>query len=377
MDEQVMIWIADYCAGTLSEEDFEQLGKWLESAPQHEKELRQCLRAHRAALELTLVDHLDNRVSWQRLLNSLSRARRRKRLARAITAAACIAGICLSTWIVVELRRASGDHPVTALPGSLKATLSLPGGESISLERHVTLALAGEKFAPREGTVPLLLDTNKAGKEHLLSVPRGGEYHLTLADGTLVWLNSDTRLRFLFPFTGTLREVHLEGEAYFEVHRDADRPFIVRTRVGEVSVLGTAFNISAYPENREMVTTLVAGSVEMAVAGSRARLAPSAQATWRAGWEAIEVKTVEASRYTSWIGGVFEFEDTSLREILAYLSRWYDVSFSFAGDEIAALRFTGGARKYRPLEEFLESIERSCEVTFSMKGSVIHVSGSR
>jgi ferric-dicitrate binding protein FerR (iron transport regulator) len=197
-----------------------------------------------------------------------------------------------------------------------------------------------------------------------------------LADGTKVWLNSDTRLRFPLPFAGHAREVYLEGEAYFEVQRDEDRPFTVRTNLGTVRVLGTTFNISSYPDNHDIVTTLVTGSVEVTVAEGFIRLVPGMQASWKEGHEQFDVHEVDASCYTSWIKGIFEFEDTSLRDILNYLARWYNVSFEFAGKEVADLRFTGGAKKYRPLEEFLRVIERSCEVKFSMKESVIHVSGN-
>ncbi|MDR2130610.1 MAG: DUF4974 domain-containing protein [Odoribacteraceae bacterium] len=374
MNEEIMIWIADYCAGTISKAHFEALGKWIESSPQHREEFRKLLRAHRATLELTLVDHLDHSAAWRRLVKSFIPMRRgRWRRPGWAVAAACVAGISLLTWIGIEVRREEGVHPVSALPGALKATLSLPGGEEITLERHVTLALSKEALAIREDSI-LLVETREEREEHLLSVPRGGEYQLTLADGTRIWLNSDTRLRFPFPFTGGTREVYLEGEAYFEVQREEGRPFIVRTDLGSVNVLGTAFNISAYPENRDIVTTLVTGMVEISVAERLIRLTPGNQAIWQQGREQVEVRAVDVSCYTSWMKGLFEFEDTSLKEILAYLARWYNVSFAFANEEIAALRFTGGAKKYRPLEEFLQGIERACEVKFSMKESVIYVS---
>jgi ferric-dicitrate binding protein FerR (iron transport regulator) len=375
MDEQIMIWIADYCAGTLSGEEFRQLERWVEASPRHREEFKEYLRVHRAALELTLVDHLDRRESWQRLLERVApgraRWRRRWRHARWAVAAAVVAGIFLLPRGGEEDR-----HAASAPPGSLKATLLFPEGGRVALERHVTLAMSGERLSARVDSVVVLEETHRpVASDLLLEVPRGGEYHLTLADGTGVWLNSDTRLRFPFPFAARAREVYLEGEAYFEVRRDEERPFIVRTGAGAVNVLGTSFNISAYPENSDMVTTLVEGSVEVAVAGSLTRLVPGQQAAWRRG--EITVREVDVASCTSWIKGVFEFEDTSLREILTYLARWYNVSFEFAGEEVAGLRFTGGAKKYLPLEEFLTVIERSCEVKFSMKESVIHVSGNQ
>jgi ferric-dicitrate binding protein FerR (iron transport regulator) len=371
-----MAWIADYCAGTISKADFEQLGKWLEDAPGRREELKKYLRTHRAALELTLVDHLDAPAAWRRLLKSLVPGRHGRWRRHGWTAAAAVvAGICLSAWFVFETQREEKreEYPVAALPGTFKATLSLPGGESIALDRHVTLAPPDNSPAVEERPIALPLETRESGEEHLLSVPRGGEYQLTLADGTRVWLNSDTRLRFSFPFAKEAREIYLEGEAYFEVQREEGRPFIVHAGPGSVNVTGTTFNVSAYPGNRNMVTTLVRGSVEVNVAGDVIPLVPGTQASWKEG--VFEVREVDVLPFTSWVKGIFEFENTSLRDILNYLARWYNVTFEFSDEEVAGLRFTGGAKKYRPLEEFTRVIERSCEVKFSMKESVIHVSG--
>jgi ferric-dicitrate binding protein FerR (iron transport regulator) len=315
----------------------------------------------------------------------VARAIRRRRVPawRVAIAAATVAGISLALWLGQQRYRNGEEdgYPVAALPGSVKAMLLLPEGKSFALDQHVTLAISGDRLAVQDQSVALLEETRQSAPRemtnyHLLTVPRGGEYSLTLADGTKVWLNSDTRLRFPLPFADNAREVYLEGEAYFEVQRDENRPFSVRTNLGTVQVLGTAFNIAAYPENRNFATTLVTGSVEVVAAERLVRLVPGMHAIWREGREQFDIHEVDVSRYTSWIKGIFEFENTSLRDILNYLARWYNVSFEFSGEEVADLHFTGGAKKYRPLEEFLKVIEHSCEVKFSMKESVIHVSGN-
>jgi ferric-dicitrate binding protein FerR (iron transport regulator) len=380
MDEQIMIWIADYCAGNISAEDFEQLRAWMESSPRHRAELKACLDAHRAAMELTLVDHLDHRGAWRQLLKAIAPRRYKRRVfVRWTSAAAVVVGVFVASW---AWWHGEGDASLaTALPGSTKATLLLPEGQRFQLDGDVTLAMSGERLSVEDRSVALLEEVRQAPPRaiedyHLLAVPRGGEYQLALADGTRVWLNSDSRLRFPLPFAAGEREVYLDGEAYFEVQRDEERPFIVRTDAGTVRVLGTAFNVSVYPEKRGIVTTLVTGKVVVAAGEALVHLAPGEQAAWREGDERFSVQAVDAAHYTSWIKGVFEFEDTALCDILAYLSRWYNVDFEFADQEVAALRFTGGAKKYRPLEEFLRVIERSCEVQFNVKNTVIHVSAN-
>ena len=203
---------------------------------------------------------------------------------------------------------------------------------------------------------------------HTISAPVGGEYHFTLADGTMVWLNSSSRLTFPTRFTGDTREVLAEGEVYFDVQHDENKPFIVRVNDMSVRVLGTKFCISAYPENEGIMTTLVQGAVQVTSGDNQVVLKPGYQAVVDQRSGAISQRAVELSLYTSWVRGVFEYENMELDDIVVQLARWYDVQFTFSASEYKKRRFTGVVRKYEDLNGVLDMIEKTTNVKFIING---------
>ncbi len=201
---------------------------------------------------------------------------------------------------------------------------------------------------------------------HTLEVPIAADYQLRLSDGTVVYLNSETTLRYPAVFAGNERKVYLEGEAYFEVAKDPEHPFKVIVGQLEVEVLGTHFNVNAYPGQSGIATTLAEGKVRVADKGQEVVLNPGEQA-W-ATKNSLQVREVEVQEFTSWKDGLFRFRQMPLEEIMTQVYRWYGVKANFADKELAEITFTGVINKNLPAAELFHIIERVVNVRFTMVG---------
>ena len=200
-------------------------------------------------------------------------------------------------------------------------------------------------------------DINRVADEKLLSVttPRGKDYHLTLSDGTQVWLNADSKLEFPKHFKGSQRKVKLQGEAYFEVAKDASKPFMVETEYFNTTVLGTTFNIKAYtPKDANIV--LIEGSVRVASGKQSLTLVPGQQASLNAKLSTLNVKEVDTYPYTQWREGFFYFEDQSLFEIMQELGRWYNVNIAFDDPQKMNVRLHFVCKRSQSLAEAIKNM---------------------
>ena len=209
---------------------------------------------------------------------------------------------------------------------------------------------------------------------HLLQVPRGGEYRLTLADGTDVWLNSDSRLRYPVYFRSGQRRVYLEGEAYFQVRRDTLHPFIVEAADRlSIEVLGTGFNVQAYPEEKEIYTTLNTGSVKVCHGQQEVILQPDQQAIYSLAGGPIEIHPVKSSRVSAWKDGQFLFEEAELETILLRLGRWYNLDIFYADPEVKGFHFTGDLEKYEDYTLIFKMLEKATKIKFEIKNHTVIV----
>ena len=206
-----------------------------------------------------------------------------------------------------------------------------------------------------------------------VKIPYGGEYQLQLSDGTRVWLNSGSVLKFPVNFVGKQREVSLKGEAYFEVAHLADKPFIVHTDHSNVKVYGTSFNVMSYADDKVEQVTLLEGSVGVEVNGQQTMIKPGEQAELNTVTEIVELKEVEATLYTSWVDGVFRFKNMPMKELSKKLSRWYDVDFFFANDNVSEFPFTGRIKRDADFEYFMNLIEKTTNVEVSIDGRTVLV----
>lgn len=268
-------------------------------------------------------------------------------------------------------------------PGSLKAELILADGKVLDLEEDK----AENQINEKDGTViqntgsSLVYDVSSKSKStevtyNSLVVPRGGEYDLVLEDGTKVTVNSETRLRYPTQFAENERVVLLEGEAYFDVSTDKNRPFIVRTQGVDVRVLGTSFNVSSYLDEEAIRTTLVEGSVivmDRVEQIENVILKPGYQAVYNKSDKKLESEKVNVDLYTSWKDGLFVFEKSKMDDIMTKVARWYDVKVFYQNSEVNNIRFTGTLKRYDNLDRLLKMIEKTNEVRFVLGEKTIQV----
>lgn len=248
--------------------------------------------------------------------------------------------------------------------GTDKATLILEDGSVVTLEKGKAYAAGNVKSNGEE----LVYNSKNSAKTEIannyLTIPRGGQFFVQLSDGTKVWLNSESQLKYPVAFVdGETREVELlYGEAYFDVSPSTNHggsKFKVHTQMQHVEVLGTEFNIKAYKDETTIYTTLVEGKVAISNATARQILAPNQQSNLSVKNNDIAITTVDVYSETSWRKGLFVFKGMPLKEIMKVLSRWYDVDIVFANAALGNVKFNGVLHKNQNLEEILTTIKNT------------------
>ena len=207
-----------------------------------------------------------------------------------------------------------------------------------------------------------------AGQLMALSTPRGKDYHLTLADGTQVWLNAESRIEFPETFGSERREVRVQGEAYFEVKKDAKRPFIVHTDYFTTRVLGTSFNVRTY-NKRDAAVTLVSGRIQVNAGEETQVLSPGQQATLAG--TSLKVQAVDTYPITQWKEGFFYFDNQTLFGIMQELSRWYKVNVSFDDTSKMNVRLHFVAERNKSLNEAVKSLNSMGVADIKLEGNVV------
>jgi len=209
---------------------------------------------------------------------------------------------------------------------------------------------------------------------NILTTPKSGQYQLILPDGSHVWLNNVSSLRYPTSFNGPNRKVELTGEAYFEIAKVVGKPFIVNVNGEEVEVLGTSFNIKAYADEGVTQTTLLTGAVRVSAGKTAVRLQPDEQAQWKGSGDIRVLRNVPSQDIISWKNGFFYFGRASLQEVLLQLARWYDVDVRYEG-AVPDLQFGGKIDRSLPLNELLKFLDKN-QVHFRLEGRTIVVLAS-
>ena len=262
------------------------------------------------------------------------------------------------------------------LPGGDKATLTLADGSTVVLDeaKNGTLAQQGSSKIIKIGGKLLYDPTNKNSKDlvfNTISTPNGGQYQLELPDGSLVWLNATSSIHFPTSFAGKERRVEITGEAYFEVARKRDMPFVVSVNGAEVQVLGTHFNVNAYSDEDNVKTTLLEGSVKFVHGVNADMLAPGQQSQLAGDGQVKVVSNVDVDEVVAWKNGMFDFENAGIEKVMRQLSRWYDVEIEYKGktDDL----FIAEMHRQIKLSDALKALELTGKVRFEIQGKKIIV----
>lgn len=264
-------------------------------------------------------------------------------------------------------------------PGNNKAVLTLDDGSKIDLDDAKTGILASESNVDIKKTGEGKLEYTasiqdaKIIKYNVLRTPMGGEYQLVLPDGSKVWLNSGSTLRFPTSFVGSERIVELKGEAYFDITKNSKMPFLVRTNNAmDIKVLGTQFNIMAYDDEKNINTTLIEGSVEVLKGLGKTMLKPGQEAVLNKGSGNIKVSIADLEQAIAWKNGYFIFSNENIESIMRKVSRWYNVDVIYEGN-LSNKDFVGTISRNKNVSELLKMLELTGAVHFSIDGRRITV----
>ncbi|WP_319481469.1 FecR domain-containing protein [uncultured Draconibacterium sp.] len=264
-------------------------------------------------------------------------------------------------------------------PGTSKAILKLADGTVVSLENVRTdiTESDGTTISSDTNSVVYKPNTRRVSERKLqyntIEIPRGGEYQLTLSDGTHVWLNSETTIRYPVVFAKNNREVFISGEAFFDVAHNEESPFIVTTDKMKVNVLGTAFNIRAFNDEEKAVTTLVRGKVNVSSTKTAQTfmIKPNEQFIVEEG--NASVRKVNVNKYTAWTEGRILFDDNSLDEIFTDITRWYNINVEYENEALKDLRFSVDVKRYDEISKITEIIELTKKVKFELNNETITI----
>jgi transmembrane sensor len=261
-------------------------------------------------------------------------------------------------------------------PGSNKAVLTLSSGEQIVLTDPHSGVLAKEgaaKIIKKENGELVYNLENKPAKQsdkpiyNTITVPRGGQYQLVLSDGSKVLLNAASSLTYPAEFNGRYRNVELKGEGYFEVAKNASKPFIVKANDVEVRVLGTHFNISAYSDDANITTTLIEGAVSMNKGKQARLLAPGQQGISAYTTGEISVQPANIEQTMGWVKGKFVFKDLNIKEVMKIAGRWYDIEVEYRGN-VQSKKFGGTTSRFSNITELLDYMKITGGVNYKIEG---------
>lgn len=370
-----------FSGGELLPEEEHELSDWQEASEDNRRLYEQiCSRKFSSKEYHAYYQTGDAGKSWKKIVEACGYRARFRRIGRKwIGVAASLilfAGIG-SLWLwrtfsIVSVQtlavQVDDDRPMALLTLSDGRTVSLGGvlNDSAFVEKeNVMIQNHGGNLSYEGGAEISQLLWNE------IEVPRGGEYQVTLSDGTKVWLNSDSRLRYPVAFVGNTREVYLlGGEAYFEVARDMVSSFVVRTSSFDIRVLGTEFNVRSYTESNRSIT-LVKGKVQLEHAGESCHLLPGQQG--RLCGDKFEIRPVDAEREISWRNGIFDFRECPLQIILEDLARWYDIDVLYQNPEVRKFHFTAWFNRNDSLAQVMELLEKTHKVRMQLEGRTLVV----
>lgn len=377
--------ILKYLFDSLNDEELLKLSKWLEE-PKNRETFKSFVKTNLKsdyALNSPDKEKALNRMLEQIEAKDHSKVRKLSYTIlkyAAIVVIALISGYLLKNSIFDNLFKDNTPSLVKTdiFPGANKATLTLDDGSEIILDKGNIYQTPNANSNGEEIIYETNTNNNEEVSYNYLTIPRGGQFFVKLSDGTNVWLNSETQLKYPVNFIdGKTREVELVyGEAYFDVSHSTEHngaSFVVKNQMQNIEVLGTEFNIKAYKDNPVYYTTLIEGKVNVSNDVSQKILSPGEQSIVNGKSDNINIRKVDVNYEVAWKNGLFMFKKESLQEMLKTLSRWYDVEVVFENEERKGEIFSGMLKRSDKLEDLLNNLEETGDVKFLIENQKVIV----
>lgn len=387
--EEIARLILQRISGTIGAEEAGLLDEWRKAGPANEAVYRRLLDAAFLEREYRRIKAVDASRPLADMQARLGRSKsRRLRVVRRYVGVAAAVVLAFVVGGLVYFRN-EPQLPMTAEwgaerkaalyasqihPGETKAVLTTDDGQVIDLGAD---AVENEEAVKSRRAKEKPVKTAGEPRLNHLATPRGGEFEITLEDGTKVWLNAESQLSYPDTFRTDERRVILKGEAYFRVARNEEKPFYVESDGQLVRVYGTEFNIRSYEEDAAVYTTLISGSVALQAAGNMNAelfLTPGRQAVFDKKEASAFVRSVDTEVVTGWRKGLFVFEEQSLGQIMAALARWYNFDYEFTDNVLSETVFMGSVPRYGDFNEVLEILEKSGGLKFRIEGHTVIIS---
>ena len=371
-----------FLLGEANEAERKELEKRLAECPDLKKVYEQLQNGETLKAAFGEYKDYSSKKAYQSFLQKIGRMEKKERkpsisrVWRYAAVAVIVLAVGLSFYMS-NFYSAVEEKRVLIQPGTQQAQLTLPDGSIIDVDKkEVNVVVDGVQVKYKKGVLsyqPTVTTQHeeesteeKPVKSNELVIPRGGENTVILADGTTVHLNAGSKLTYPVRFAGKRRVVALEGEAYFDVVKDETRPFIVQTHLGEVTVLGTAFNINAYTD-ASVYTTLVHGKVQFSSSSiGTIILSPGEQAVVSA--NGSEKRMVDLDEYVGWVDGRYVFNNRPLGEIMQTFERWYDIQVYYETPHLRDITYSGSLKRYGTINSFLDALELTGDLTYKISG---------
>lgn len=361
--------LSGYLRNTLSPAEREELEQWLAANESNRAVLEELQDAEKSSEEWRKLAYYRERTEKAKLELAAEiekrAATRTRRLFYYKAAGVALLVISAAMYVILAMQLRPQDARVTITPsaenilaGSEKAELVLPNGKHLELNTGSDTSFMQGATVKVQQQLLMYEDVDGNYQEiqfHQLITPKGGMYHLLLEDGTHVWLNAASSIRFPTRFAGAERRVQLTGEAYFEVAKDAKKPFIVDINdKTSIEVLGTHFNINAYLDEENIHTTLLEGAVAVMSGNDRRKIIPGQRAVVKPNAsKTIIVEPADTIRAVAWKNGVFDFNDAKLSEVMRQVSRWYNVEVVYEKGIVPDIKIWGRMERSQNLQQLI------------------------
>lgn len=381
---KISLAISRVLSGEASDAEREAVDGWLNASEENKRLFERLQEEGLLARKVRIYQTIDKQAAFNEFLKEkamLEERRRRLRFGRVLKYAAIlilpllVGGVYLLNQLLFEEKKVL-DVATVISHGERKAVLHLSDGSTVDLDKSNVMLNERNGMLISSKDSGLIYhngidDHTKGLIYNTLDVPTKGEFYMQLSDGTKVWIGARSRLKYPVAFNGKTREVYLEGEAFFEVAKNPDKPFIVKTKDFSVRALGTSFNVMNYADDDFSHATLKTGKVEVTADKQKMLLEPGEQAFYKD--HHASVKKVDVDVYTAWMGNVFKFDKENIDVILRKIARWYDVHIFYMNESVKNYHFKGTLPKYTNLSDVLGLLEQTTDIKFQIKGNTVVV----